>query len=64
MRFMIGCILGLAALAPFAILAARALSVPIPPTQLVVAAVDSRDCKRDNSVYGKPCERPALPINR
>jgi hypothetical protein len=32
MRFLIGCILGLAALAPLSILSARALSIPMPPT--------------------------------
>jgi hypothetical protein len=49
MRFLIGCILGLAALTPFAVLATRTLSVPTPPTNIVVAAVDTRDCTPYNN---------------
>ncbi len=41
MRFLLGCILGLAALMPFAILSARTLSVPTPPTKVVVASADT-----------------------
>ncbi len=51
MRFLIGCMLGLAALTPFAILSARTLSVPTPPTT-VFASADTRDCTPRNGSYG------------
>jgi hypothetical protein len=44
MRFLIGCILGLAVLAPLAVVVARAVAVPTPPTNLVVASADAREC--------------------
>jgi hypothetical protein len=50
MRFLLGCLLGLIAIAPLAILSARALSVPNLPT--VIASVDTRDCAPYNGLNG------------
>ena len=52
MRFLIGCILGLAALTPLVVVAARAVAVPTPPTNLVVASADARDCTPYNGPFG------------
>ena len=52
MRFLIGCILGLAALTPLAVVAARAVAVPTPPTNLVVASAEARDCTPYNGPFG------------
>jgi hypothetical protein len=52
MRFLIGCILGLAALTPLAIVAARAVAVPTLPTNLVVASADARICTPYNGPFG------------
>jgi hypothetical protein len=52
MRFLIGCILGLAALTPLAVMAARAVAVPTPPTNLVVAFADARNCTPYNGPFG------------
>ena len=48
MRFLLGCLLGLVAIAPLAILSARKLPVPTPPT--VIASVDTRDCAPYNGL--------------
>jgi hypothetical protein len=48
MRFLLGCLLGLVAMAPLAILSARSLSVPTPPT--VIASVDTKDCAPYNGL--------------
>ena len=52
MRFLIGCMLGLTALAPLAIVAARAVAVPTPQTNLVVASAEARDCTPYNGPFG------------
>jgi hypothetical protein len=52
MRFLIGCILGLAALTPLAVVGARAVAVPTPPTNLVVASADTRNCTPYNGPFG------------
>jgi hypothetical protein len=48
MRFLLGCLLGLVAIAPLAILSARKLPVPTPPT--IIASVDTRDCTPSNEL--------------
>ena len=59
MRFLIGCMLGLTALAPLAIVAARAVAVPTPPTNLVVASAEARDCTPYNGPSGTTAIRGA-----